>query len=198
MDTSELLVSQSVVERFVAFIGRVITGFFDLLFGTGQVLFTIVGVPIRVTDFAIMVMFAGVVIFYFTIHERLADAKKTIADKIDAQYLKPTIHKQKNTRWTRIQLLMQSSNPSDWKLAIIECDIMLDELLFTLGYYGNTIADKLKLIHKSDFPALQNAWDAHMIRNRIAHEGSGFELNQRDALQTFYLYEHVFKDAHYI
>ena len=39
-----------------------------------------------------------------------------------------------------------SPNPNDWKLAIIEADIILDDALKQYGYVGNSLGEKLKSI----------------------------------------------------
>jgi len=93
---------------------------------------------------------------------------------------------------------MESHNESDWKLAILESDIMLDELLDKSGYHGVTMSDKLKQVDKSDFNTIDLAWEAHKIRNMVAHEGSEFAINSREAQRVIKLYEQVFKEFKYI
>src|SRR5690349_9977407 len=41
-----------------------------------------------------------------------------------------------NPRWAHIESLMASENPSDWRQAIIEADILLDDMLMRQGYAG--------------------------------------------------------------
>jgi hypothetical protein len=104
----------------------------------------------------------------------------------------------KNPKWQRVQEHINSDNPSDWRLAILEADIILDELLDSLGYIGDTIGDKLKKANKGDFVTLNDAWEAHKIRNAIAHQGSDFILTQREALRIINLYRVVFEEFDYI
>ena len=99
-----------------------------------------------------------------------------------------------NERWEKILKHTDSSNENDWRLAIIEADIMLDELLDNMSIDGETIGDKLKRVEKSDFTTLDKAWEAHKIRNEVAHQGSGFLLNQREAKRVIGLYEAVFEE----
>lgn len=103
-----------------------------------------------------------------------------------------------NKKWESILSHIESENPSDWKLAILEADIMLEELLDKLGYHGETIGEKLKSVEKSDFTTLDLAWEAHKIRNSIAHEGTDFLLNQREAKRVIDLYREVFEEFFYI
>lgn len=103
-----------------------------------------------------------------------------------------------NKRWEKIVEHTNSTNSSDWRLAILECDIILDEMLTKMSYRGETLSDKLKAVERSDFLTIDKAWEAHRVRNTIAHEGSNFQINDREARRVISLYEEVFKEFHYI
>jgi hypothetical protein len=98
----------------------------------------------------------------------------------------------KNERWGKTLDYLFSQHGSDWKLAIIEADSMLEELLDQLGFKGETLGDKLKSANQDNFPNLTAAWEVHTIRNRIAHEGLAFELSQHEAKRVIALYEQIF------
>ena len=99
-----------------------------------------------------------------------------------------------NRRWSEIQKHIESGNPNDWKLAIIEADIILGEVLHTAGYAGKTIGEQLKSASLANFTTLQDAWDAHLIRNRIAHEGADFILTQGVAKEAMIKFQRVFRE----
>jgi len=99
-----------------------------------------------------------------------------------------------NPKWLQVQKHMDSENPSDWKLAILEADIMLAEMLDKFGLPGESIADKLKVVEKSDFNTIEQAWEGHKIRNAIAHEGSEFTISQREAKRVISLFKQVFDE----
>ncbi len=103
-----------------------------------------------------------------------------------------------NKRWDKIEEHIGSENSSDWRLAILECDIILDEMLTKMGYRGETIADKLKAVEKSDFLSIDKAWEAHRVRNDIAHRGSNFQITGMEARRIVSLYEDVFREFHFI
>ncbi len=103
-----------------------------------------------------------------------------------------------NTRWEKIVTDINSKNSGDWRLAILEADIVLDEMLSKMGYHGETLSDKLKAVEPSDFLTLNSAWEAHKIRNAIAHAGSDFLISEREARRVIGLYEAVFKEFHFI
>ncbi len=99
-----------------------------------------------------------------------------------------------NPKWQHILDLMNSVNVNDWKQAILQADIMLADILDRMALPGVTIGDKLKAVEKSDFTSIENAWEAHKIRNQIAHEGTDFILSQHEALRVVNLYKTVFEE----
>lgn len=100
----------------------------------------------------------------------------------------------KNARWEHVLTLASSDSPGDWRTAIIEADIMLDELLTSMGHHGESLGDKLKGVEASDFQTIDLAWDGHKIRNRIAHHGSDFILTERETKRVIDLYRQVFEE----
>ncbi len=90
-----------------------------------------------------------------------------------------------------IEGYMSSQSEALWRIGIMEADNLLLEVLTEKGYQGDGVGEKLK---NASFKTIDLAWDAHKIRNRIAHEGSDFELIEREAKRAFILYESVFRD----
>lgn len=87
-----------------------------------------------------------------------------------------------------------SENPDDWKLAIIEADVMMDQALKQRGYAGNSLGERLRSISPSELPSLNDAWQAHKVRNFLAHAGHEYVLTQREAIETIKRYERVLDD----
>jgi hypothetical protein len=99
-----------------------------------------------------------------------------------------------NPKWKLVEGHINSDDPNKWKLAILEADIMLADMLESLHLPGDTIADKLKAVDAGDFKTIDAAWEGHKIRNAIAHQGSDFLLNEREAKRVISLYEKVFDE----
>jgi hypothetical protein len=104
----------------------------------------------------------------------------------------------KNPRWEIVVSLVASESDSDWRRAILEADIMLGNLLTERGYVGDTIGDQLKMANPLQFTTLNIAWEAHRMRNAIAHLGEAFPLTERDAKTTIDQYRRVFEEFDYI
>ncbi len=110
----------------------------------------------------------------------------------------PTEDQFRNTRWEHILELMKSKSQNDWRQAIIEADIILDEMLRRMSYDGLSIGDMLKKVDPADFATLQKAWEAHKFRNEIAHTGSEFKLSKSEADRVINLFKSVFDEFYYI
>jgi hypothetical protein len=100
----------------------------------------------------------------------------------------------KNERWEQVVKHINSTNQGDWRLAIIEADLILEEMLRAQGYHGDSIGEMLKGVERSDMTTLDFAWEAHKTRNEVVHSGSGYLLNERDAKRIISLYEAVFRE----
>lgn len=106
--------------------------------------------------------------------------------------------KKEDARWDHITTMVASPNPNDWRQAIIEADVMLEGLLRGKGYPGDTLGEILKGLQKGDFLTLDDAWEAHKMRNTIAHQGSDFILTQREARRVIDLFRKVFDEFNVI
>lgn len=60
---------------------------------------------------------------------------------------------------------------------VFEADKVVDQLMQELGYSGS-FADKLKVAGPR-MPNLQSIWDAHKLRNKVAHE-TGFVVGEKE------------------
>lgn len=101
-------------------------------------------------------------------------------------------------RWEEVTKLANSTNESDWRRAIMEADIMLGEALATQGYRGATVGDRLKDANPLQMTTLDIAWQAHKVRNEIAHGGEGYHLSEWDTKGTIDFYRRVFEELGFI
>lgn len=100
-------------------------------------------------------------------------------------------------KWVDILGHLESDRPASWTLAIIESDKILDELLKEKGFDGANVGERLKSEKAGKLKNLQDAWEAHKIRNKIAHE-SGYILEKRDARKAIAHYESVFRELGFL
>jgi hypothetical protein len=108
------------------------------------------------------------------------------------------IEKPGRARWEVVQDYIASPNEADWRLAIIEADALLDQVIEGQGYPGSSLGERLNSAGMGSFQTYQDAWEAHKVRNRIAHDGSEFVITYRDAQRAISQYENVFREFKYI
>ena len=98
-----------------------------------------------------------------------------------------------NEQWQAVLDHLNSVNESEWKLAIIEADKLTDDLLIRKGYQGESMAERLSLFTKREFKSLDLLWEAHKVRNRIAHK-LDFKINRNEALRVISYYGEALKE----
>lgn len=97
------------------------------------------------------------------------------------------------SRWEEIQKHLNSVKEAEWKFAVIEADSLVDSILKTNGYPGDTMGERLKNIEKTQLVSIDDLWEAHKIRNRLAHD-PGYFLRYGEAKRAIQLYEKVLKE----
>ena len=158
----------------------------SIIFGNGT---------LKAISFSFIIMFLiGIVYLTLQIQELEKQEKARFAAHPYVQEQK----QKKNERWEKVAALYASGSEADWRVAIIEADSMLDELLTLLKVPGGHIGEKLRYLDRKFFPTLDSAWNAHKVRNRIAHEGIAFKLDSITVANAMRDYEKVFRDMHYI
>lgn len=125
---------------------------------------------------------------------RLFELRKREEQHYRTLLVEPSAAGGAHPRWEHIQSLADGASQSEWREAIIEADIMLDDVLTREGYEGDGVGEKLKAADPAQFRTLRNAWDAHKVRNQIAHEGSAFYLSETVARRALARYEAVFRE----
>jgi hypothetical protein len=121
--------------------------------------------------------------------------KEEIAHEIHhALLLSQASDRRENPRWHYILTLIESPNESDWRVAIIEADTMLEELLQKEGIAGDTVAELLEGAKTNGYSNIQNAWDAHVVRNQIAHQGSEYPLTQVEGRRVIKMFQNFFEE----
>lgn len=135
----------------------------------------------------------GIIYSYLRVNELSEIVSKQIADE-EERWRQRQDPEKGNRRWKEVESHVLSNNPNDWKLAIIEADVMLEKMLEEYGFAGTTIADRLRSASGRSFRTIEDAWQAHRVRNQIAHGGSDFVLTQKMAQATIIQYRKVFEE----
>jgi hypothetical protein len=95
--------------------------------------------------------------------------------------------------WKQVKRHVHDGDDNSLRLAVIEADKILDQVLKLAGYPGEQLGERLKLMNEEQLPNLNQIWEAHKLRNRIVHE-TNFSLNRATAERALTIYEQAFKD----
>lgn len=84
---------------------------------------------------------------------------------------KTLFNKQENfKKWLEIEKLLNSGDIIHAEQAVMRGDKFFENILKIAGVNGNTFADKLRSYEKKFSSNIyQYVWDAHKLRNKIAH-----------------------------
>lgn len=95
--------------------------------------------------------------------------------------------------WEHIRELANSANPSDWNMAVLRADALLDDILRHLGHEGTTLAERLKIVDPAKLKSIDYIWSAHRLRNMIAHDP--LEQHTRETIiHALRSYEQAFRE----
>jgi hypothetical protein len=103
----------------------------------------------------------------------------------------------KRVRWQTIVEQVNSDDVNQWKIAVLDADSLLDEVLYEQGYGGEGVATKLRAAVNDNYETLRYAQEAHGIRNRIAHD-AGYALSHREAKMAISSYERFFNELYHM
>lgn len=95
--------------------------------------------------------------------------------------------------WIKIMERLETGTEAEYKLAVIEVDSMLDNILKKMGYGGEKLRDRLKHLTQATIPNLETLLEAHEIRNNIVHDPD-YRLSLEETKRVLAIYEKTFQD----
>jgi hypothetical protein len=99
-----------------------------------------------------------------------------------------TKKKKMKTRWNVVRARLKSDNESEYKVAIIEADNIIDDLVRNMTYPGANMGERLNNVPEGQIESLEELKKAHEIRNRIIHE-ENFQVSREYAKEILKKYE---------
>jgi len=96
-------------------------------------------------------------------------------------------------QWSKIKKRTESGAESDYKLAIIDADDFLAEVLDNRGYDGENFEENIKKAGKLIAPILEDVLKAHETRNSIVYNPD-FKLSADQAKKILDTYESAAND----
>ncbi len=122
-----------------------------------------------------LVVLADVILLLF-LRDIPSDLKKTIYGS-----RRPMITPSKFAkRWDAVMARIETGNPSQYKVAVLEADVIAEEMLGGIGYDGSNMKERLEAVRPGQIVSLERLRAGHDIRNRIIRDPS-FALSREEA-----------------
>ena len=84
-------------------------------------------------------------------------------------------------RWLAIEQSLARDNEASYPVAVLDADKLVDQALKDMGMRGDTMGERLKSAN-AKFSRRNDVWEAHKLRNKIAHESDfriGYDRSRR-------------------
>ena len=147
--------------------------------------------PFRYIAFFISFVLFWLIVYYIARLNLIGERVESFFDVIGKEELS---RRRAVKAWKQIQKRLKIGGEAQLKLAIIEADKILDEILKKSGYQGENMSDRLKQITPAQISNIEEIWQAHKIRNRIVHEPD-FSILSNEAENIIEIYEKTFKES---
>lgn len=96
-------------------------------------------------------------------------------------------------RWKKIQKRIETGSEPEYKLAIVEADDFLNEVLEKKAYSGETFEERVRQVEKIQLPNLEEILEMHEIRNSIVYDPD-YRLDLDRAGKILNIYETAIKN----
>jgi len=137
----------------------------------------------------IIIVVFGSAAAYLAIKRKEFDEKVASQEVVPAQAVGGSPLKD---QWNDILRHIDSIHEGEWKFAVIEADTIVDNVLKKY-FPGDTMGDRLMNIDKTKLLSIDDLWEAHKIRNHLAHDPNYF-LRHAEALRAVRLFESTLKE----
>lgn len=98
-------------------------------------------------------------------------------------------------QWQEIKKKLEMGMESEWKLAVIEADKILDNALNRMGFGGADLGERLTKLTAVSLPNIEEIKEAHKIRDNIIHDAN-YRISLEDVRRVVAIYEKALTDLH--
>ncbi len=95
--------------------------------------------------------------------------------------------------WRKIIVRLDTGLESEYKLAVIEADNMMNDVLKKMGYAGASLGENLNKLTAATLPNIEEIREAHHVRNNIVH-GPDYKLSLDEVKKALGIYEKALRD----
>lgn len=121
--------------------------------------------------------------------------KIIVQDLVEVLTFKPYWTREFARKWNKTMKRLDTGLESEYKLAIIEGDSMLNEALEKRGYLGESLGERLEKVTEATVPNITRVREAHKICNNVIHDPD-YRLILEQARKVLVVYGQALHDLH--
>lgn len=148
----------------------------------------------QLVSFFISGILLGFIIYYLL---KINFLKENVEYFFDVLGAKDIPRRRTLKAWKQIQKRLKMRETNQLKLAILEADRILNEILKMAGYQGKTIDERLQQITSAQLSNIEEIKQARKIRSRIANEPD-FIITPNEAEIAIDIYRKAFQELNLI
>lgn len=96
-------------------------------------------------------------------------------------------------KWDAVIKKVESRGAAGYGMAIIEADILTEEIMGRMGFVGKNLAERLRSLAPGELESANDLWGAHKLRNKIAHEPE-FQPSKEETLEALETYKKALEE----
>ncbi len=146
---------------------------------------------IKILFFIVIALFVTMILYALTKTPYLQVSM--VGDAIEFVTYRPYGFPKMGRRWQRIMRRLDTGNESEYKLAVIEADALLDEMLKKMRLAGETTDERLQKITPFMIPNVEELKTAHQVRNSIVYDPD-YRFSLSEARRALIVYQKTFEE----
>jgi hypothetical protein len=95
--------------------------------------------------------------------------------------------KRMRKNWIKIEARLESGDPSQYKLAVLEADGIIDKIFQSMELKGSNMTEKLEKLSPGQMEEAEEIKNAHKIRNQIVNDPS-YQIDKEKAKEALDIY----------
>ena len=141
---------------------------------------------VKIPFLLIITLFISVTIIAFTKTPYLR--LSMLGDAVEIFTYRPFGFPKIRQRWQRIMHRLDTGSEAEYKLAVIEADTLLNEMLQRMRLAGETVDERLQKITSLMIPIVDDLRSAHQVRNSIVYDPD-YRFSLTEARKVLLVYQ---------
>jgi len=146
--------------------------------------------PVKITFFIISAFFLVMMVFILTRTNYLQWL--FVQDLVEFFTVRTYGTRKITKQWYKVLKRLDSGLESEYKLAVIEADRMLENALKKMGYGGANLGERLDKLTSVTLSNIEEVYRVHKIRNNILYDPD-YKLELTEAREIMNVYDEAFR-----